>query len=132
MAPTNRTAAFYISNFTAHLSLIKIQVSPFTAHTLYDPAAILAARGNNPVLTPKAFRELVPKLGAPPKPIGKRYHTSSHGFIQNLKRMDNNTLLVELELLPFCRLHGACYIATVGEHVCVVICPFSLSLHSCA
>ena len=49
-----------------------LKVFAFTAHTLYDQAVMLAANGNKPILTPKAFRELVPKLGAPPKPIGRR------------------------------------------------------------
>jgi hypothetical protein len=46
-----------------------VEVFAFAVHTLYDPAVMLAANGNKPILTPKAFRELVPKLGAPPKPI---------------------------------------------------------------
>ncbi|CAI8045818.1 Cryptochrome-2 [Geodia barretti] len=58
----------------AKISGVEVSVSylsafPFTAHTLYHPAAMLAANGNKPILTQKAFRELVPKLGAPTKPI---------------------------------------------------------------
>ena len=40
------------------------QVSSFSSHTLYDPASVLAANDNKPVVTQKAFYQLIPQLGA--------------------------------------------------------------------
>ena len=48
-----------------------LKVSTFSSHTLYDPAVILATNDNKPVLAAKVFKNIVPKLGPPPKPIGR-------------------------------------------------------------
>ncbi|KAI8474142.1 MAG: FAD binding domain of DNA photolyase-domain-containing protein [Monoraphidium minutum] len=47
-----------------------VEVSAHTSHTLYDPAALIAANGGRPPLTMQAFTKLVDRAGDPPPPAG--------------------------------------------------------------
>ena len=45
------------------------QVTKFAGHTLYNPARVLAANGNRLLTSFKEFKQLIPLLGSPEKPV---------------------------------------------------------------
>ena len=42
-----------------------LQVKKFSSHTLFDPAWVQKVNGGKPVMTQKAFADLLPKLNSP-------------------------------------------------------------------